>query len=58
MAGDDSRAQVQLDEDTLARRRRDLGEDHPDTMGSVAFAFAFVLSGLARTLEHGRSWKP
>jgi hypothetical protein len=29
MAGDDGRAQVQLDEDTLARRRRDLGEDHP-----------------------------
>jgi hypothetical protein len=35
MAGDDGRAQVQLDEDTLARRRRDLGEDHPDTLASA-----------------------
>jgi hypothetical protein len=35
MAGDDGRAQVQLDEDTLARRRRDLGEDHPDTLSSA-----------------------
>ena len=40
MAGDDGRAQVQLDEDTLARRRRDLGEDHPDTL-----AAAFQLVG-------------
>jgi hypothetical protein len=39
MAGDDSRAQVQLDEDTLARRRRVLGDDHPDTGASAAFAF-------------------
>ena len=23
---------MQLDEETLARRRRDLGEDHPDTL--------------------------
>ena len=38
MAGDDGRAQVQLDEDTLARRRRVLGEDHPDTRASAAFA--------------------
>jgi hypothetical protein len=36
MAGDDSRAQVQLDEDTLARRRRDLGEDHPDTLAAAS----------------------
>ncbi len=36
---------MQLDEDTLARRRRVLGEDHPDTMGSAAFAL--ILSGLA-----------
>jgi len=36
MAGDDGRAQVQLDEDTLARRRRDLGEDHPDTWTSAS----------------------
>ena len=36
MAGDDSRAQVQLDEDTLARRRRDLGEDHPDTLTAAS----------------------
>jgi len=35
MAGDDSRAQVQLGEDTLARRRRVLGEDHPDTLAAV-----------------------
>jgi hypothetical protein len=34
MAGDDGRAQVQLDEDTLARRRV-LGEDHPDTLASA-----------------------
>ena len=26
---------MQLDEDTLARRRRDLGEDHPDTLASA-----------------------
>jgi hypothetical protein len=36
MAGDDSRAQVQLDEDTLARRRRVLGEDHPDTLTAAS----------------------
>ena len=36
MAGDDGRAQVQLDEDTLARRRRDLGEDHPDTLAAAS----------------------
>ena len=36
MAGDDSRARVQLDEDTLARRRRDLGEDHPDTLAAAS----------------------
>jgi hypothetical protein len=40
MAGDDGRAQVQRDEDTLARRRRVLGEDHPDTLAS-----AFILVG-------------
>jgi hypothetical protein len=38
MAGGDGRAQVQLDEDTLAGRRRVLGEDHLDTRGSAAFA--------------------
>ena len=27
---------MQLDEDTLARRRRDLGEDHPDTLASAS----------------------
>jgi hypothetical protein len=43
MAGDDGRAQVQLDEDTLARRRRDLGEDHPDTLAAA--------SGLAVSLR-------
>ena len=36
MAGDDGRAQVQLDEDTLARRRRDLGEDHPGTLAAAS----------------------
>jgi hypothetical protein len=36
MAGDDSRAQVQLDQDTLARRRRILGGDHPDTLTSAS----------------------
>ena len=35
MAGDDGRAQVQLDEDTLARLRRELGEDHPDTLSAA-----------------------
>jgi hypothetical protein len=34
MAGDDGRAKVQLDEDTLGRRRV-LGEDHPDTLASA-----------------------
>ena len=29
---------MQLDEDTLARRRRVLGEDHPDTGVSATFA--------------------
>ncbi len=32
MAGDDGMAQVRLDQDTLARRRRVLGDDHPDTL--------------------------
>ena len=36
MAGDDGRAQVQRDEDILARRRRDLGEDHPDTLAAAS----------------------
>jgi hypothetical protein len=45
MAGDDGKAQVQLDEDTLARRRRVLGEDHPDTLTS-AFTLAAQLSEL------------
>ncbi len=27
---------MQLDQDTLARRRRDLGEDHPDTLTSAS----------------------
>jgi Tetratricopeptide repeat len=35
MAGDHGRAQVQLDEDTLAPRRRVLGEDYPDTLASA-----------------------
>ena len=36
MAGNDGRAQAPLDEDTLTRRRRDLGEDHPDTLASAS----------------------
>jgi hypothetical protein len=43
MAGDDSRAQVQLDQDTLARRRV-LGDGHFDTM--ISANFALILSGL------------
>jgi hypothetical protein len=35
VAGDDSRAQAQLDEDSLARRRRVLGEDHRATLASA-----------------------
>ena len=34
---------MQLDEHTLARRRRDLGEDHPDTLAAA--------SGLAISLR-------
>jgi Tetratricopeptide repeat len=45
MAGDDSRAQVQLDQDTLARRRRVLGEDHPDTL-TAASNLAMLLGRL------------
>ena len=36
---------MQLDEDTLARRRRVLGEDHPDTLAS-ADNLAFSLQGV------------
>src|ERR1700760_398249 len=35
MAGDDERAQVRRDQDILASRRRDLGEDHPDTLAAA-----------------------
>ena len=35
---------MQLDEDTLARRRRVLGDDHPETLGSAAFDL--ILRGL------------
>ena len=45
MASEDGRAQVQLGEDTLARRRRVLGEDHPDTLTS-ADNLAFSLQGV------------
>ena len=51
MASDDSRAQVQLDEDTLARRRRDLGEDHPDTLAAandLAVSADFHAAGLTQ----------
>jgi hypothetical protein len=49
MARDDSRAQVQLDEDTLAARRRVLGEDHPDTLTSA--------SNLAMSLRAAREYQ-
>jgi hypothetical protein len=45
MASDDGRAQVQLGKDTLARRRRDLGEDHPDTL-TAAFSLVCELTEL------------
>jgi hypothetical protein len=51
MAGDDSRAQLQLDEDTLARRRCVLGEDHPDTL--TLAALDLILRGLATAGEPG-----
>jgi hypothetical protein len=35
----------ELNEDTLARRRRVLGDDHPETMGSAALDL--ILRGLA-----------
>ena len=54
MAGDDGRAQVQLDEDTLARRRRDLGEDHPDTL-AAASNLAVSLRAAGSTRRPG-SW--
>src|SRR5690242_15073533 len=59
MARDDSRTQVQLDEDTLARRRRVLGDDHPETMSSAAFDL--ILRGLASVASPNgfpRSGKP
>ena len=43
-AAGDRQLLVQL-EDTLDRRRRVLGDRHPDTMGS--YGFALMLSGLA-----------
>jgi hypothetical protein len=42
--GHNERARA-LDEDTLARRRRVLGEDHPETLGSAS-NLARDLSGL------------
>jgi len=48
MAGDESRAQVQLDEDTLARRRRVLGEDHPDTLARQGRCAGKWLAGAVR----------
>ena len=39
------RAAKELNEDTLDRRRRVLGDRHPDTM--ISAAFALILSGLA-----------
>jgi hypothetical protein len=43
------RRQVQLDEDTLDRRRRVLGDGHLGTMASASFAL--ILSGLAADPE-------
>jgi hypothetical protein len=55
MAGDyDSRAQVQLDEDTLARRRRVLGEDHPDAL-TAASNLAMSLRAVG---EYQAAWEP
>lgn len=42
---------LELDEDTLARRRRVLGDDHPDTLRS-ANNVAIDLSNLS---QHGRA---
>jgi hypothetical protein len=53
MAGDDGRAKVQLDEDILARRRRVLGEDHPDAGASATFA---IFLRTPRTLLKSTSW--
>lgn len=36
---------MQLDEDTLARRCRVLGDDHPDTLGSAVLDL--ILRGLS-----------
>ena len=49
MAGDDSRAQVQLDEDTLARRV--LGRRPPDTQGSAGLANLLSLNFFADPTE-------
>jgi hypothetical protein len=54
MAGDDGRAQVQLDEDILARRRRVLGEDHPGTLAAatnLAVSVRLVVDHIARWLR-------
>ena len=60
MAGDDGRAQVQLDEDTLARRRRDLGEDHPDTLAAASnLAVSLRAAGeYPGTLISASTWPP
>ena len=48
---------MQLDEDTLARRRRDLGEDHPDTLASAnGLAISLrAVGGLPGTLTSSAS---
>jgi hypothetical protein len=50
LAGEYEQAR-QLDEDTLARRRLVLGEDHPDTLASVG-NLAF---DLAKLTEHAQA---
>ena len=54
MASDDGRAQVQLDEDTLPCRRRDLGEDHAGTLADDAgLAFTLGLTALPKATHLG-----
>jgi tetratricopeptide repeat protein len=50
---DEYRAAKELNDDTLARRRRVLGEDHLDTRASAAFA---IFLRAPRTLLKTISW--
>ena len=44
---------MQLDEDILARRRRDLGEDHPDTLAAASNLAVSLRAGWASTRRPG-----